>query len=55
MPTWLIWLIVAVVVVIVVAALLAVGRRRRQARNRARAAQIREEARDVGVLGQTFG
>ena len=44
MPSWLIWVIVAIVVVAVIAAVVATSNKKKQERNRTRAAELREQA-----------
>ncbi len=44
MPSWLIWVIIAIVVVAIIAAVLAAANKKKQERNRSRAAELREQA-----------
>jgi hypothetical protein len=44
MPSWLIWVIVAIIVIAVIAAVVAASTKRKQAQNRTRAGELREQA-----------
>ena len=44
MPSWVIWVIVAIVVIAVIAAVVAASNKKKQERNRTRAAELREQA-----------
>jgi hypothetical protein len=44
MPSWLIWVIVAIIVIAVIAAVVAAATKRKQAKNRTRAGELREQA-----------